>query len=96
MDTAQPQREQPMEPWGNRVTPGASSAWDGWKSVATPPHGMTFELPGACGTEHFGELADPCGRDSQAVCLFSRHIRGLSKRGCDRHGFDQTEASQGV
>jgi hypothetical protein len=30
---------------------------------------MAFELPGGCGTEHFGELADPCGRDSKAVCL---------------------------
>jgi len=34
------------------------------------PTAWPSNLPGACGTEHFGELADPCGRDSQAVCLF--------------------------
>jgi hypothetical protein len=53
VDTAQPQREQPMEPWGNagrsgplarrvshRVSRGRRTAGN----VATPPHGMAFEF----------------------------------------------------
>jgi hypothetical protein len=89
VDTAQPQREQPMEPWGNagrsgplarpvshRVPRGRRTAGN---RSRRHPTAWPSNLPGAWGTEHFGELADPCGRDSQAVCLFPRHIRGLSK-----------------
>lgn len=89
VDTAQPQREQPMEPWGNvgpsgplarpvshRVPRGRRTAGN---RSRRHPTAWPSNLPGACGTERFGELADPCGRDSQAVCLFPRHIRGLSK-----------------
>ena len=79
MDTAQPQREQPMEPWGNagrsrplarpvshRVPRGLGRLEIGSRHHLTA---WPSNLPGACGTEHFGELADPCGKDSQAVCL---------------------------
>ena len=80
VDTAQPQREQPMEPSGNagrngplarpvshRVPRGRRTAGN---RSRRHPTAWPSNLPGACGTEHFGELADPCGRDSQAVCLF--------------------------
>jgi hypothetical protein len=79
VDTAEPQREQPMEPWGNagrsgplarrvshRVPRGRRTAGNRSRRHSTA---WPSNLPGACGTEHFGELADPCGRDSQAVCL---------------------------
>jgi hypothetical protein len=89
VDTAQPQREQPMEPWGNagRSGPLARPCHTGCLEGVVRleigsrrhPTAWPSNLSGACGTERFGELADPCGRDSQAVCLFPRHIRGLSK-----------------
>jgi hypothetical protein len=79
VDTAEPQRKQPMEPWGNagrsgplarrvshRVPRGRRTAGNRSRRHSTA---WPSNLPGACGTEHFGELADPCGRDSQAVCL---------------------------
>jgi hypothetical protein len=54
VDTAQPLREQPTEPWGNAGRSGPLARpvshraprgrRDGRKSVATPPHGMAFEF----------------------------------------------------
>jgi hypothetical protein len=106
VDTAQPQRKQPMEPWGNAgrsgplARPVSHRAPRGRRTAGNPrrhPTAWPSNLPGACDTEHFGDsptrVVETVG---QAVCLLPRHIRGLSKRGCDRHGFDQTEASQGV